>query len=66
MEDCAQKEVERNMTKFSKRHYIAIAETIKNSENSKYAVAQELAKMFSEDNERFSFKKFAKASGITL
>lgn len=54
------------MTKFSKRHYIAIAETIRNSKNSKYAVAQELANMFQEDNERFSFQKFAKASGITI
>jgi hypothetical protein len=54
------------MAKFSKRHYVVIAETIKNSENSKYAVAQELAKMFLEDNERFSFQKFAKASGITI
>jgi len=53
------------MAKFSKRHYVAIAETIKNAENNKYAVAQELAKMFQEDNERFSFKKFAKATGIT-
>jgi len=53
------------MTKFSKKHYIAIAETIRNSENSKYAIAQELAKMFQEDNEKFSFKKFAKACGIT-
>jgi hypothetical protein len=55
-----------NTQKFSKRHYIAIAETIKNTENSKYEVAKNLAKMFFEDNEKFSFQKFAKACGITL
>jgi hypothetical protein len=37
--------------KFSKRHYIAIAEIIKNTENNKREVAKNLAKMFSEDNE---------------
>jgi hypothetical protein len=54
------------MTNFSKKHYVAIAEIIRNSENSKYSVAQELAKLFQQDNERFSFAKFAKACGITL
>ena len=58
--------IEMSHQKFSKRHYIVIAEAIKNAENSKYAVAQDLAKLFAEDNERFSFQKFAKASGITI
>ena len=41
-------------TKFSKRHYVAIAETIRTSENSKYKVAKQLATMFSEDSEENS------------
>jgi hypothetical protein len=53
------------LAKFSKRHYITIAETIKNSENSKYDVALKLAKVFQADNERFDFKRFAKAAQIT-
>ena len=50
---------------FSKKHYEKIAKIIRESENSKCAIAQELAKMFQADNERFSFQKFAKACGIT-
>jgi len=54
------------MAKFSKRHYIAIAQVIRNSESDKYTVAKNLAEMFQEDNERFDFKRFAKACGITF
>jgi hypothetical protein len=55
-----------NNPKFSKRHYEKIAQTIKESENSKFEVAKSLAEMLAEDNERFSFSKFAKACGLTI
>jgi hypothetical protein len=51
---------------FSKRHYEAIAKVIREAENSKYAVAEELAQVFQEDNKRFNFRKFAIACGITI
>jgi hypothetical protein len=51
---------------FTKKHYEAIAKLIKESTaQTKYQLAQDLAKLFQQDNERFSFKKFAKACGIT-
>jgi ribosomal protein S24E len=50
---------------FSKRHYIAIAQCLRDSKVvGKYEIAQELAQMFQRDNERFSFSKFSKAAGI--
>jgi hypothetical protein len=53
------------LSSFSRRHYRAIAPIIRNAE-TKYQVAQDLAKMFSEDNDRFDFRKFFKACGILL
>jgi len=53
------------LSSFSRRHYRAITEIIRNAK-TKYQVAQDLAKMFSEDNKRFDFKKFFKACGILL
>ena len=50
---------------FSKRHYMAIAQCLRESKaEEKYVIAQELAQMFQRDNERFSFSKFSKAVGI--
>ena len=55
------------MSKFSKQHFEALAKLIRESDaKTKYELAQDMAKLFSEDNERFSFKRFAKACGITL
>jgi hypothetical protein len=59
-------EAKRKMAKFSRRHYRAIAEVILNSQSDKYVVAENLAKMFAEDNERFDFRKFAKACGTAI
>ncbi len=51
---------------FSKQHFQAIAQLLKESNaTSKYEIAQDLAKLFSEDNDRFNVKKFFKACGIT-
>ena len=47
------------LSSFSRKHYRAIAEIIKNVE-TKYQVAQDIAKMFSEDNDRFDYMKFFK------
>jgi len=52
-------------SKFSKQHYEILANVIKTSEN-KHVLALRLAEIFQADNERFNFKKFAKASGIIL
>jgi hypothetical protein len=55
------------MPKFTKRNYEIIARLIKESDaKTKFELAQDLAQLFSEDNERFSFAKFAKACGLTL
>jgi hypothetical protein len=52
---------------FTKRHFEALAELIKNTKaNSKNELAQDMAKLFSEDNDRFNVSKFYKACGITL
>jgi len=53
------------LSSFSRKHYRAIAELIKNAE-TKYQVAQDLAKMFAEDNDRFDYQMFFKACGILL
>ncbi len=52
---------------FTKQHFVAIAKLLKESNaQTKYQIAQDLAKLFEEDNERFSSEKFFKACGITL
>jgi hypothetical protein len=52
---------------FTKQHFVAIAELIKTSDaKTKYELAQDLAKLFAEDNDRFNVSKFFKACGITL
>ena len=51
---------------FTKQHFQALAKLIKESNaNSKFELAQDMAKLFSEDNDRFSVSKFYKACGIT-
>ena len=51
---------------FTKQHFEAIAKLIKTSDaQTKYEFALDLAKLFSEDNEKFQVKKFFKACGIT-
>jgi len=52
--------------RFSKKTYVLVAQAIRESENTKIAVAKRLAEKFAEDNERFCLSKFAKASGIQL
>ena len=55
------------MTTFSKKHFEAIANLIKTSDaQTKYELAQDLAKLFATDNPRFKVQKFFKACGITL
>jgi hypothetical protein len=50
---------------FTKRHFQAIADTIKNSDTeSKAQLAQDLAELFQEDNPRFDSAKFFRACGI--
>lgn len=52
---------------FTKKHFEALAKLIKESDaNSKYQIAQDMAKLFSEDNDRFNVSKFYKACGIIL
>lgn len=52
--------------KFSKRHFKAIADVIAHSTaQNKYEVAQDLAKMFQDDNPRFDYARFYRAVGIT-
>ena len=52
---------------FTKRHFEAIATLIKNSDSqTKYEIAQDLAKLFQNDNDRFNGSKFFKACGITI
>ena len=52
---------------FTKQHFEALAKLIKTSEaKSKYEIAQDMAKLFSEDNDRFNVSKFYKACGILL
>lgn len=46
--------------KFSKRHYCAIAEIVRNSK-TKNQIVENLVFLFSKDNPRFSQKKFSKA-----
>ena len=58
--------MERKRKMFSKRHYEAIAKVIREAENTKYDVALKLAEVFQADNERFDFKRFAKAAQITI
>ncbi len=52
---------------FTKRHFVAIAKLIKESNaEGKAELAQDLAELFSEDNDRFNVSKFYKACGLTL
>ena len=52
---------------FTKQHFEALAKLIKESDaKSKFELAQDMAKLFLEDNERFNSAKFFKACGITL
>jgi hypothetical protein len=52
---------------FTKQHFIALAKLIKESDaTTKYQIAQDLAKLFQEDNNRFSVSKFYKACGLTI
>ncbi len=52
---------------FTKQHFIALAKLIKETDaRTKYELARDLAKFFSEDNPRFDSKKFFKASGLLL
>ena len=52
---------------FTKQHFIALAKLIKETDaKTKYEIAQDMAKLFSEDNPRFDSKKFFKASGLLL
>lgn len=52
---------------FTKQHFEALAKLIKNSDaKSKYKIAQDLTKLFSEDNPRFESKRFLKACGLLL
>jgi hypothetical protein len=52
--------------RFSKKTYVLVAQTIREAKDSKYDVAMRLAEKFQADNARFSFERFAKASGITF
>ena len=54
------------MAKFSRRPYRAVADVIRQSQSDKHVLSENLAKMFAEDNERFDFRKFAKACGIMM
>ena len=55
------------MAHFTKMHFEALATLIKDSDaKTKFELAQDMAKLFSEDNDRFSVSKFYKACGITL
>lgn len=50
---------------FTKRHFEAIAKLIKQSDaDSKTVIAQDMAKLFKEDNPRFNTDRFYKACGI--
>jgi hypothetical protein len=52
---------------FTKQHFQALAKLLKETDaNSKYQLAQDMAKLFSDDNPRFNSAKFFKACGITL
>lgn len=52
---------------FTKQHFIALAKLIKETDASnKYQLAQDLAKLFSEDKEKINSAKFFKACGLTL
>lgn len=48
--------------KFSRRHYVAVAKTLKEGNASK-AMVESFATMFDKDNERFSRDRFVKAAG---
>ena len=51
---------------FSKQHFEALAKLIRESNAQiKFELAQDLAKLFSADNEKFNVQKFFKASGLT-
>ena len=52
---------------FTKQHFETLAKLIKTSDaKTKFELAQDLAKLFSEDNEKFSSAKFFKACGLTV
>jgi hypothetical protein len=52
---------------FSKQHYEILAKLIKESDaQTKYELAQDLAKLFSEDNPRFNTTRFFKAVGLLI
>jgi hypothetical protein len=52
---------------FTKQHFEALAKLIKTSDaKTKFEIAQDMAKLFSEDNERFNVQKFFKACGLTV
>ena len=51
---------------FTKQHFIALAKFVKESNlENKTQLAENLAKLFSADNEKFNSAKFFKACGIT-
>lgn len=52
---------------FTKQHFEALAKLSRESTastNSEFI--QDMAKLFSEDNEKFNLQKFFKASGLTV
>jgi hypothetical protein len=52
---------------FTKCHFEALAKLIKESSaDGKTAIAQDMAKLFQNDNERFNVDRFLKACGLTL
>ena len=52
---------------FTKQHFEALAKLIKTSDaKTKFELAQDMAKLFSADNEKFNVQKFFKASGLTM
>lgn len=52
---------------FTKRHFEALAKLIKESDAiTKYELAQDMAKLFQKDNERFQVGRFFKACGLTI
>jgi len=52
---------------FTKQHFIALAKLLKETDASnKYQLAQDMAKLFQADNEKFNVQKFFKTCGLTV
>jgi ribonucleotide monophosphatase NagD (HAD superfamily) len=63
--ETSQQEVKKSMSKYSKKVYVIVAETLAESTN-KYDFAMKISAKFQLDNERFDFKRFAKAAHVTI